>query len=1279
MVKAKLKFKNPNSLRLLSVYTNKGRVNPILKKLIKSDADIPIPKGLVVDKINKTITSIFNKKGRINKSVRNIILSNPQRLKLNSSEFINLETDKIIKRSTIFVKDKIKKKYRDYEINNGLLYKKKTHLGEKLFLNNKHKNENLVVYNIYNYVGENEPTNIDDFIKTIGYDYNQDFTYKDKTRPIRRVLLKFGRIENGEEPIFRWFPLDSIKSLEEQIENFDEEVFGSDTTFEEQGFLVSLDRLDMSYFRIGLTGSTISAGADLAKVSSNYWYCIQPKTQDNLCLEGAIKKFLSLKERTATMRYNMGIITKGQIEYGKLVPLKFLYLYETLYEVNINVFEDTQHYQQGKQNANQVICSEGKYEKTMSVLFKDNHINLILKPKLKIKELNAQEKRELGVYKKPIKSYVEMLKKKEKKGLKEIVVVFDNETIFDRYDENYLKVYGVSWLVWDLDENHFDYNNGWNEDKTDNKYNHPPYCYYESGNDCLRKLVKFLLNPPQGCIYRPIGFNNSRFDNFSLCDVAKSMGVLTNLFLADGSILYCALEGTKNVWDASRFLIGCSLDTACKSYNTNPRKEKDLINHYEIQCYFEKNGMDGLVKLLNDNPQYILYNKLDCLCLLDLVQKMRGASQHLFKVDIFDSLTLSSMGYKICDEKWSGEKEYIDEVDKMGLTLVERAKLLNDRKDKFNIIKPKTYQDDLFFRKSLTAGRTQSFFGRIDLKLPLAMGDIKSLYPTVMGCYGGNDCPMPYGNYLETKEYQEGKLGIYKVNLIHQRTKWKNKDKMDTAFKLLEEATGKNLYKEFAPNVIPHRVKDCALDWDYKKGIKNIHLTSVDIEVLKWATEDNSCIEVIEGFYWEDSRKDLFLDFLDPPKLEKTRQDWLKANKPSEYNEAIRELCKGISNALSGKLLEAIHEDTGALFTIKNWIKMEKDTKITSLEIMDFGGGFSWINGKKSKEDSFNSLKTTKKKPSYLGMFIYSYARRLMYKKILCRYLTLYMDTDSACMPLYEWERLCYENNNKLLPQDCLMEVDSGEYGCIEEEVCSSKGSATRLIAISPKNYLVENIHDERKSKRKMKGVRKTDYYLPLDYFGKYTYNIEGKAEGQAVDKIRSMTQDEIRRYREFGCCVDCINNKLNTIIKYECSKCDKYQTLMKKCYSTEMFEYMVKKQKIAIFCSMINRIKYKEGSNTNWEFSKNVSNLPSVEEMETIFNGNSIDKQSIIMKVNSCSKEQFNKQYTQFKLEYPKFKNIEQEKSAFVQHFQRYKDIEQTKELNQVFKLQQKYLIKII
>lgn len=1238
-----------------------GTINQSINKSLRDSLmNIDIPRGYFIDTINKTLRKLFKEdNNKLRRDVVRMINTNPTRIRLPNQQLLNLENEKVVDRGNYATNTA-------YEIKGNILYKTNRKQGEKLFEDNKRKNENLVVFNIFNYEGENEPTDIEEFIDIIKYDYNRSFTTKDKTRPLRRVLLKFGRVENGEEPMFRWFPLDDIDNLEDLIDSYEEQDFGSDNFFQEVQ-LISMERLDMSWFRISLVGSTLEGGAsNQTAVNSKYWYCDQPKTKDNLCLEGSIKRFLKIKNKQVKiMRYEICSKTPF-IKYGDKIPITLIPLYEIMYQININVYEDTQHYQNGNKEANLILKSKTNHPNTMKVLFKDNHYSLIVKPKLKIKELKAHEKKELGIFKKPIVSYVEKMKTKQKEKLKELVVVFDNETIFDRHNENYLQVYGVSWVVWDMD-NEFKYN--------PSIHLNEPVCYYECGVDCVKKFIKFLLNPPQGHIYKPLGFNNSRFDNFSLCDKAKQMGVLNNLFMADGTILYCAIEGIKPVWDASRFLIGMSLDRACKSYNTNPKKKPDLINHYEIQVYYEKNGMDGLIALLKSNEDYINYNKLDCLCLLDLVQKMRNASLQLFNEDIFDYLTLSSMGYKICDKKWSGEE---DEMEKhKGKSLEEISAIMSEFQPKFNISKPLTYEDDLFFRKSLTAGRTQSFFGKLDLKTDLAMGDIKSLYPTCMGCYGGNDCPMPYGSYHKTNEYQKDKLGIYLCNIKHQRTKWKNKEKMDIAFKLLEEKTGTNLYKEYAPNVIPYRLKDCPLDWDYKQSISDIHLTSVDIDVLIWATEDEDCIEIIEGFYWEEQRRDLFLDFLDPPKLEKTRQDRLKEENDPTYNEAVRELCKGISNALSGKLLEAIHSGESNMFSLKNWVKMEQNTNITELDILDFGGGFSMIEGKTTEKYSFEKMKEQRKKPSYLGMFIYSYARRLMYKKILSRYLTLYMDTDSACMPLFEWERLCFENNNKLLPEDCLMEVNSGEYGCIEEEVCSPKGCATRLIAISPKNYLVENSNDEKYSKRKFKGVRRTDYFLPLEYFNKE--NETGR------EVVRSMSQETIRRYREFGCCKKCINNVL--IDKQNiCEECKSYKNLMSKCYSTEMFEYLVKGEKIAVFCSMINRIKYRIGCETEWEFSNNVNHNCCVEDMDSIMNGNSVNKKGIIMKVISSDIEKFKEKYKEFRKNFlkisPKFNYQIKEfqiKNAFIQETQRFKNVAQEKELKDVFKLKQRYLVKII
>ena len=272
-------------------------------------------------------------------------------------------------------------------------------------------------------------------------------------------------------------------------------------------------------------------------------------------------------------------------------------------------------------------------------------------------------------------------------------------------------------------------------------------------------------------------------------------------------------------------------------------------------------------------------------------------------------------------------------------------------------------------------------------------------------------------------------------------------------------------------------------------------------------------------------------------------------------------------------------------------------------------------------------------------MFVYSYARKLMYQKILSRYITLYMDTDSACMPMIEWKRLCEEYKDKDF-------VDTGEYGCIEEEVCDGLDKpATRLIAISPKNYCVINEYNENFSKRKFKGVRKTDYFIPLNHFGAYSTDENGvcDAKSPAVMKIRSMKQEEIRRMREFKCCHKCVNNVINDR-SLRCKRCIKQEKKMKKAYSTEMFEYLVKGKKIAVFCSMINKIKYQLGTGeTEWEYSKQSNYSVSLHEMEHILRSNNKDKQTIQM---SFSKDG---------------------------------ELLQSKELKNVFALKQTYLVKII
>ena len=1263
------------------------RVNPTYEKLISESPTVAIPLGFVFNKITNKLLKIYAGNGkRLNPKVGKVINENPSSLRPPNDFVINLIEGRLDPISKIMTPNgQFKKKYKkDYIFKDGLFYEKPSTQGDALFVENKYKNHRILVYNVFNYTDEETPATIEGFIENIKYKLETQFSYADKARQNQQVLLRFNYEGDKINAEYRYFPLQEIDNLESLIVNYgSKDAWGSDWGTQGYNFTpVSIENLDRSWFRINLTG--VSGGAKgFVNVGSKWWVCDQIETTNNQCLEGAIKRHLGLKVRTNQMRKMICSINE---DIGECCPIdiQYLPLYEELFKVRIDLYGDTTH-----TSDNCIHQSESTNENIIRILYKDEHYALIKKEKLQVASLTAKEKHNLGIYKYREKSSTDVVEDGDK--LKELVVIFDNETVFDRYDSHFLKVYGVSWVVWDIDEP-FNYD--------ESKHLEEPICYYRNGYDCLREFILFLINPPQGVIYRPIGFNNSRFDNFSVAEVAKDMGVFDSLFLADGSILKLNIQGVLPFWDASRFLVG-SLNSCCKNFNTNPKKAPDLINHYEIQCYFEKNGMDGLCELIRKTEGLAKYNKLDCLCLLSLTQKLYNSFEELFEVGLFKYLTISSMAYSLLDESWVGKEKFKKSI--RFKTKDEKKELMKGFKPKLLIVKPKSFEDDLFFRKSLTAGRTQTFYGKLRYKHPVAMADYKSLYPFVMGNYietieslnanicrpNGEEMLYPYGDYKTTKHYVPNKLGIYRVDINHQRILWVNQDKVYKQMDYIKSITGHNFYKKYAPNVIAHRVKDKPLDWDYKGSIKNINLTSVDIEVIRKSTGDDSCITVYEGFYWEDSRSDLFTEFLEKPKNEKTRQDRLKLHRDPTYNDAIREVCKIIQNSVSGKLLEALHEDVSKPFTLKNWVNMSKDEKITKLELNDFGGGLSFITGKKDIKATFEDLKIRSVKPSYLGMFVYSYARRWIFEGVLRKYITLYMDTDSACMPYEEWLRCKDEYKGMKM-------INTGEYGCLEEEVCAKNEDggeipADMVITISPKNYLVENLTNDKLSKRKMKGVRKTDKWCPLEYFGKWdlvkdkTGRTIVNPKCEAKINIRKLRQDEIRRMRESDCCINCIDR---VIIDRndKCDICKEYGLKLKDCYTTDMFETMVKGDKIAVFCSMITRISYKTIENGDWEFSKEVKYSPSIEDIETIMKSNEVEKKGICITFGVSDIKEFLEKYEKFeKEEGHKYKTDKGKFSkskcegAYYKNNLKYDTIENQQTIDTLFKLKQVYMVKTL
>jgi len=771
------------------------------------------------------------------------------------------------------------------------------------------------------------------------------------------------------------------------------------------------------------------------KVFSTYYKVKNYVSEDNNCLIACIVNERKSLKKCREIRLELSKLFN--IPLGTPISIDDMNKVEDYFKINIDVY--------GDDDVDEMMYkSPYKYEKAVEILLKDCHYLRITKHRFEVKDDDEKKKY-----------------KKEKKKTR--YLFYDLETIFDKKDVKLLKPYSCSWFI-HYPEEEFDY-------LKNEKLYFKDRCKFSVGKNCMSKMMGLIMNPPPGYKYKIIGFNNSRFDNFFLASKAEEYEALgkNGFFYANNSILNMYI-GSSDTFDLCRF-VACSLKDACKNFQTNPSKMEGY-SHLIPQKHFDNGGWDGLMKFINDNHNYIeKYNKFDVLSLCDLTMKVRKAVHTLLGGKILtDYMTIGQMAYKhFQDEK------------------------------KYNIPRPKTYEDDKFIRSALCAGRTQAYYKKMKYEGGLRMVDAKSLYPFVM-----MNRSYPVGEYCETKSYVEDKKGIYRCKIIHQFMEWKG-DVYDTMIKHPE------LHKKYAPIVYPLRSPepDVPLNWEYREE-QEVNLTNIDIECIR---RNGGAVEVYEGIYWEKDTDDLFKSYLEPLMNEKNKQDKLKKNKDAKYNVALRELCKLFSNCLSGKVIQKNYEDCFERIKDYNHLKETFDKLKKGTKKIYNHGSVSYVSGKLIE----NNIYKKSAKPSYLGVFIYSYARDYMYESILNKYVCLYEDTDSALLPIEEYNRFIIDNADN---------IENGKYGCFEEEV----GDATKSIMLAPKSYCVINEKNDKMSKYKFKGVRKDDRYICL--------------KDLSCDNYKDITDDEIEKVR---------NEKLH-----------------KKCNTIDMFEDLYNGNDIVVFQSVL-------------------------------------------------------------------------------------------------------------
>ena len=252
----------------------------------------------------------------------------------------------------------------------------------KLILYHKPKksHQGASIFQQYDYTAEDTPTDIEQFQADILNAYEMDFSAEDKSRPNQKVIITF-----GQPAEFRVFPLDGIQDLGYMIDNFanaEEGSYGGSDMRDFDGLsVVSMDKLNLDFFRIVLSGTPIGgARGNNEKGSARWWFLNQPKTNNNECLEGAIRRGLDIKDRTNNMRKMMCDLGVG-IEFGDKIQLSLLPFYEVNFQVNINIYVDKPHIKDGVEEANLLRQSKGIFDKTLKILLNEEHFSLIKSPK----------------------------------------------------------------------------------------------------------------------------------------------------------------------------------------------------------------------------------------------------------------------------------------------------------------------------------------------------------------------------------------------------------------------------------------------------------------------------------------------------------------------------------------------------------------------------------------------------------------------------------------------------------------------------------------------------------------------------------------------------------------------------------------------------------------------------------------------------------------------------------------------------------------------------------
>lgn len=904
----------------------------------------------------------------------------------------------------------------------------------------------------------------------------------DKTKTMKNALLTIRAKDKLNDYTFRTIKLSNNMRKADLLKKLLKAQFQETEQADSDKFSPGSE-IDTTFFKLTYKENMIgnSGRKDCKKHYTEHFDCISYPGNHGDCLLVIIKAVLGLNKIVKSIRKKYKI-PNGGIEVSYIPKL------EEIFKVNIMVYDDWVSVNKKYEDCskyNKTITSyehefyyksDKKYNKTIEVLLKDSHYYEIVKKKELFFDPTCGD-RLLTRKNIPIK----MSKIAIKKSLiRQGRTIAGSSSIKDKGKK--------MWIFFDI-ETIFNpelssllqpYSVAWHVVDPE-KVRRPSEksiskllkeTHFEYGIDCMEKFVKWIERTDEGISYTLIGYNNSRFDNFPLLRSLINADLFTSMLFVQNSILQLNFGGKHNCFDLCRFVM-CSLNKACKDFNIFPKKLEGF-SHYVPQDAFMENGWIGLNSWIEDNKEALIkYNKLDVLATESLFFTVKNAYSSLVQLDILDYTTLASLSF----DKFS-------ELNKRSNHVVKA---------------PDNESDDLFIRDAIVGGRCQKFNIHTRNNEELACVDVKSLYPYIM-----LNRSFPYGDCRNTKKYIKDKMGVYNIIIKSQPS----------------------------PNILPKRcIKEKTLDWDYKGEIETT-ATSVDIECLsrhgaiyEFVADDDGII----GICWDNYADDIFDSYFEPIKNEKTRQDMLSKNKSDEYNPALRNITKLLLNSLSGKMVQRNFTDKTQM--VKNKNEEEKFMKMTKNQcLLTNFGDYRLLKGD-LKEDKV--YKSTRAKPSYLGVFIYSYARSYMYDIIYSNYDTIYTDTDSGILNKNDWNdfksKYIKARSSGPTKYYCLTDKKTdiptigSEFGQFEEEF-ESEGKRCESYMICKKIYCMEMRNPDgsvnSKSKYRIKGVsllkdrliteKQRDEIIEKSRDGniEYIYNLKKKLDKEFDKEIEKFNLD---------------------------------------------------------------------------------------------------------------------------------------------------------------------------